>query len=85
MNSESMAPENESRCLFPTCTSGKDGKPWRSGKQPTRDIAGCLATWHVYEAHPEEWKRIAGDRHPVDPDPRDPEVYAALCALPQMS
>lgn len=34
------------------------------------DITGCLATWHVFEEHPEVWKEIIGDRPPIDPDPR---------------
>jgi hypothetical protein len=33
-------------------------------------IAGCLATWHVYEEHPDVWREVCGDRPPNDPDPR---------------
>jgi hypothetical protein len=40
--------------------------------EPIPDIAGCLMTWHVYEEHPDIWRRIAGDRPPADPDPRVP-------------
>ncbi len=51
---------------------------WQSGPQPSRDIAGYLSTWHVYEQHPEVWRVIAGDRMPADPDPRDPIVRKYL-------
>jgi hypothetical protein len=58
------------RCLVPGCG-------WRT-EEPVRTIAGCLATWHVYEAHPDVWKNVAGNRPPLDPDPRDPAVHQAL-------
>lgn len=27
------------------------------------------AVWHVYDTHPEVWKRVIGDRPPLDPRP----------------
>ena len=42
--------------------------------EPEYRVSGCLATWHVYENHPDVWRRIMGDRPPRDPDPRDPAV-----------
>lgn len=27
------------------------------------------AVWHVYDDHPEEWRRVVGDRPPRDPRP----------------
>lgn len=57
-------------CRVPGCG-------WETS-EPIRDIAGCLATWHVYEQHPDVWKDVAGDRPPRDPDPRSPEVRAAM-------
>lgn len=42
------------------------------------DIAGCLATWHVYENHPDVWRSVIGDRPPVDPDPRDQQQRMAM-------
>jgi hypothetical protein len=51
---------------------------WTSGEQPNHAISGCLASWHVYEEHPEIWKRVIGDRPPNDPDPRDPAVFATM-------
>lgn len=50
---------------------------WKT-QEPVRHIAGCLATWHVYETHPEAWASVAGDRQPRDPDPRIPEVRLQL-------
>jgi hypothetical protein len=41
--------------------------------EPSRHISGCLATWHVYEEHPDAWKSLFGDRPPIDPDVRIPE------------
>lgn len=37
---------------------------------PTRTQAQDAAVWHVYEHHPEEWRRVIGDRPPLNPDPR---------------
>lgn len=38
---------------------------------PTRDQAGCAASWHVYENHRDAWIAVIGnDREPTDPDPR---------------
>lgn len=45
--------------------------PWRTA-DPDRFVSGCLASWHVYEAHPDIWRAVFGDRPPLDPDPRDP-------------
>jgi hypothetical protein len=42
--------------------------------EPELAVSQCLATWHVYEEHPEIWQRIFGDRPPRDPDPRIPAV-----------
>jgi hypothetical protein len=42
--------------------------------EPEPAVSGGLATWHVYEQHPEAWRRIVGDRPPRDPDPRIPSV-----------
>ncbi len=44
--------------------------PWQSREWPTRDQAGCEATWHVYEDHPEVWRSMFGDNPPRDPHPR---------------
>jgi hypothetical protein len=41
--------------------------------EPNRHYSGCLASWHVYEEHPDVWRGLFGDRPPNDPDPRDPE------------
>lgn len=60
-------------CKLPGCD-------WMTG-EPVRDIAGCLAAWHVYEDHPEVWRELFGSRPPVDPDPRIPEVRMALSVL----
>jgi hypothetical protein len=54
--------------------------PWKTG-ETIRDIAGYMATWHVYEKHPDLWRDAAGDRPPLDPDPRIPEVRQVLSAL----
>ncbi len=43
---------------------------WTSGDYSTSDMAGCAATWHVYEAHRAEWLNLFGDNPPRDPDPR---------------
>jgi hypothetical protein len=44
---------------------------WCSADWPTRDQAGCEASWHVYEEHRATWVSIVGsDRPPIDPDPR---------------
>lgn len=43
---------------------------WVSEDYLTHDLAGCRASWHVYEAHPEAWAALFGSRPPVDPDPR---------------
>ena len=37
-------------------------------------VSQCMATWHVYEDHPDIWQALIGDRPPRDPDPRDPAV-----------
>jgi hypothetical protein len=50
---------------------------WETG-EPERSVAGCLATWHVYEKHPDIWRQVAGDRPPLDPDPRIPAVRAQI-------
>ena len=50
---------------------------WRTA-EPDRLISGCLATWHVYEEHPDVWRRVIGDRPPLDPDPRIPAVRAQI-------
>jgi hypothetical protein len=42
-------------------------------EEPVEAIAGCLATWHVYEKHRDVWDKVLGDRPPRDPDPRTPE------------
>lgn len=39
-----------------------------------KEIAGCLATWHVYENHKDVWFNLFGERPPLDPDPRIPGV-----------
>jgi hypothetical protein len=59
-------------CLVPECG-------W-SAAEACRDMAGCLATWHVYEKHPEIWRDLAGNRVPADPDPRVPGQRAVLLA-----
>lgn len=43
---------------------------WSSEPYPTRDLAGCRGTWHVYEDHRPEWLIMFGDMSPRDPDPR---------------
>jgi hypothetical protein len=44
--------------------------PWASPPYPTRDLAGCAATWHVFEGHRETWRSMFGGLSPRDPDPR---------------
>lgn len=56
------------------------GCGWISGSQPNATVAGCMATWHVYEEHRDVWVTLAGDRLPADPDPRIPAVYQSLAA-----
>lgn len=46
--------------------------------EPERAVSGCLASWHVYEKHPDVWRRVIGDRPPLDPDPRIPAVRAQI-------
>lgn len=46
--------------------------------EPERTVTGFLASWHVYEKHPELWRAVIGDRPPLDPDPRDPAVRARI-------
>jgi hypothetical protein len=58
---------------------------YRTGPQPTGGIAGCLMTWHVYEKHPEEWRKVCGGRPPSDPDPRRPLVRAAMIAAASLN
>jgi hypothetical protein len=58
----------------------QDDCGWETG-EPNRDIAGCLAAWHVYEDHPDVWLRVIGDRPPADPDPRTPEGRAVLAVM----
>lgn len=43
---------------------------WKSQEWPTRDEAGCEASWHVYEEHPQAWRMLFGDEPPRDRDPR---------------
>lgn len=50
---------------------------WETG-EPERHVAGCLATWHVYEEHRPVWALIFGDSAPTDPDPRIPAVRAQI-------
>lgn len=51
-----------------------------TAEAPVKDIVGCAATWHVYEEHPEVWQKVAGDRPPVDPDPRTDEGMQVIVA-----
>jgi hypothetical protein len=52
---------------------------WKSGEQPVRVIAETLSVWHVYEVHRDVWRSLTGsDRAPHDPDPRIPEIRAAI-------
>ena len=53
--------------------------------EPTRDIAGCLASWHIFETHPDVWARLFGPEPPRDPDPRDSLIRAVLLAQGQLS
>jgi hypothetical protein len=46
------------------------GCGWQTA-EPEQAVAEALSVWHVYEEHPEVWRRLAGDRPPLDPDPRD--------------
>lgn len=62
---------SSSSCKVPLCD-------WISEDVYNRDIAGCLATWHVYEKHPDVWRQVIGDRPPVDPDPRTSEGMAII-------
>jgi len=41
-----------------------------AAEEVTRHAAGSLASWHVYEQHPDTWRSLFGDRPPIDPDPR---------------
>ena len=50
---------------------------WETG-EPQRHVAGCMATWHVYEQHPDIWRQVAGDRPPADPDPRNQAERALI-------
>jgi len=50
-------------CRVPDCR-------WVSREFQFRDMAGCAASWHIYEKHPETWRDLFGDRPPNDPDPR---------------
>lgn len=43
---------------------------WRSDPYLSRDLAGCRATWHVYESHRSAWQAMFGNTLPRDPDPR---------------
>lgn len=43
-------------------------------REPDQAVTGFLATWHVYEKHPEIRRQVMGDRPPRDPDPRIPWV-----------
>lgn len=56
------------KCLVNGCDWDTD--------EPIHHVAGCLASWHVYETHPDVWREKVGDRPPVDPDPRTPEGLA---------
>jgi hypothetical protein len=47
------------------------GCKWRTA-EPEEFVSQCLATWHVFEDHPDIWLAVIGDRPPRDPDPRDP-------------
>lgn len=60
-------------CNLPGCG-------WVTGES-VREIALHLAAWHVYEQHPGTWREVIGDRPPLDPDPRRPEVRMVLEAL----
>lgn len=51
--------------------------PWRTS-EPEPAVSGALASWHVYEQHPESWRQAIGDRPPRDPDPRIPAVRVRL-------
>jgi hypothetical protein len=53
-------------CLQPGCK-------WQTG-EPEEFVSQCLASWHVYEDHPDIWLALIGDRPPQDPDPRIPAV-----------
>jgi hypothetical protein len=46
--------------------------------EPEQHVSGPLAAWHVYEDHPDVWRRVIGDRPPRDPDPRIPSVRAQV-------
>jgi hypothetical protein len=48
------------------------GCTWTAA-HPVKDVVGYLSTWHVYEDHPDVWRSVAGNRPPIDPDPRTPE------------
>jgi hypothetical protein len=44
-------------------------------------VSKCLATWHVYEEHPEIWEKVVkSNRPPRDPDPRTEEGLAEIIA-----
>ncbi len=62
-----------SRCLVPNCD-------WTS-EVPIKSVAGCLATWHVFEKHYDVWQGIFRDRPPVDPDPRTEEGMTIAMAM----
>lgn len=53
------------KCLVDNCD-------WETN-MPSRHIAGCMATWHVFEKHHDIWQESLGDRPPTHPDPRTRE------------
>lgn len=42
---------------------------WVSREYPTRDMAGCASTWHVFEEHRDAWRALFGSMDPRDPKP----------------
>jgi hypothetical protein len=42
---------------------------WVSPKYPTQHMAGCAATWHVFEEHRDAWRALFGSMDPRDPKP----------------
>ncbi|HEV2175235.1 MAG TPA: hypothetical protein VGR71_16800 [Nitrospira sp.] len=51
-----------------------------TAEDPIQDLAGCLATWHIFEEHPDVWTEIFGSGRPLDPDPRTESGRAEILA-----
>jgi hypothetical protein len=57
------------RCKIGNCD-------WAADADLPLHISGCFAAWHIYEDHPDVWRRVIGNRPPIDPDPRTEDGLA---------